>query len=195
MGRALMTNPRLLILDEATEGLAPLIREEIWNCLSMLKAQGQSVLVIDKNVGTSHPHRRPALHHRARQGGVERHVGRADRRARSAASVSGDLMKLRHARAVANGVWSKPDRQPRANIRASWRSTGATASIRRAAASSMVSPAVSTTADGARIERLAADAGWCAIPASPSGRRPSAADRPGRAPAPCALPAWPSARW
>src|ERR1700710_303264 len=48
--RALVTNPRLLILDEATEGLAPLIREEIWNCLSMLKAQGQSVLVIDKNV-------------------------------------------------------------------------------------------------------------------------------------------------
>jgi branched-chain amino acid transport system ATP-binding protein len=51
IGRALMTNPRLLILDEATEGLAPLIREEIWNCLSMLKARGQSVLVIDKNVG------------------------------------------------------------------------------------------------------------------------------------------------
>jgi branched-chain amino acid transport system ATP-binding protein len=51
IGRALMTNPRLLILDEATEGLAPLIRDEIWNCLSRLKAQGQSVLVIDKNVG------------------------------------------------------------------------------------------------------------------------------------------------
>jgi branched-chain amino acid transport system ATP-binding protein len=50
VGRALMTNPRLLILDEATEGLAPLIREEIWSCLSMLKARGQSVLVIDKNV-------------------------------------------------------------------------------------------------------------------------------------------------
>src|SRR6201988_287381 len=51
IGRALMTNPKLLILDEATEGLAPLIREEIWSCLSMLKRQGQSVLVIDKNVG------------------------------------------------------------------------------------------------------------------------------------------------
>ena len=51
IGRALMTNPMLLILDEATEGLAPLIREEIWGCLSMLKGQGQSVLVIDKNVG------------------------------------------------------------------------------------------------------------------------------------------------
>jgi len=50
IGRALMTNPRLLILDEATEGLAPLIREEIWRCLSMLKARGQSVLVIDKNI-------------------------------------------------------------------------------------------------------------------------------------------------
>ena len=50
IGRALMINPRLLILDEATEGLAPLIRDEIWNCLTLLKAQGQSVLVIDKNV-------------------------------------------------------------------------------------------------------------------------------------------------
>ncbi len=51
IGRALMTNPRLLILDEATEGLAPLVRDEIWGCLSMLKARGQSVLVIDKNIG------------------------------------------------------------------------------------------------------------------------------------------------
>jgi branched-chain amino acid transport system ATP-binding protein len=50
IGRALMTNPRLLILDEATEGLAPLIRAEIWSCLTRLKAQGQSILVIDKNV-------------------------------------------------------------------------------------------------------------------------------------------------
>ncbi len=50
IGRALMTNPRLLILDEATEGLAPLIRDEIWTCLSRLKADGQAVLVIDKNV-------------------------------------------------------------------------------------------------------------------------------------------------
>src|SRR6202035_1852955 len=47
IGRPLMTNPRLLILDEATEGLAPLIRDEIWECLSRLKARGQSVLVID----------------------------------------------------------------------------------------------------------------------------------------------------
>lgn len=50
IGRALMTNPRLLILDEATEGLAPLIREEIWRCLANLKSRGQAVLVIDKNV-------------------------------------------------------------------------------------------------------------------------------------------------
>jgi branched-chain amino acid transport system ATP-binding protein len=50
IGRALMTNPRLLILDEATEGLAPLIRAEIWQCLTSLKAAGQSILVIDKNV-------------------------------------------------------------------------------------------------------------------------------------------------
>jgi branched-chain amino acid transport system ATP-binding protein len=50
IGRALMTNPRLLILDEATEGLAPLIRAEIWRCLGRLKAEGLSVLVIDKNV-------------------------------------------------------------------------------------------------------------------------------------------------
>jgi branched-chain amino acid transport system ATP-binding protein len=51
IGRALMTNPRLLILDEATEGLAPLIRQEIWACLARLKREGQSILVIDKNVG------------------------------------------------------------------------------------------------------------------------------------------------
>jgi branched-chain amino acid transport system ATP-binding protein len=50
IGRALMTNPRLVILDEATEGLAPLIRAEIWRCLARLKTEGQSILVIDKNV-------------------------------------------------------------------------------------------------------------------------------------------------
>jgi branched-chain amino acid transport system ATP-binding protein len=50
IGRALMTNPRLLILDEATEGLAPLVREEIWRCLQQLKAAGLAVLVIDKYV-------------------------------------------------------------------------------------------------------------------------------------------------
>ena len=50
IGRALMTNPKLLILDEATEGLAPLIRNEIWNCVSNLKSAGQSILVVDKNI-------------------------------------------------------------------------------------------------------------------------------------------------
>ena len=50
IGRALMTNPRLLILDEATEGLAPLVRAEIWHCLQTLKQAGLSVLVIDKNI-------------------------------------------------------------------------------------------------------------------------------------------------
>ena len=50
IGRALVTNPRLLILDEATEGLAPLVREEIWACLLRLRAAGQSILVVDKYV-------------------------------------------------------------------------------------------------------------------------------------------------
>ncbi len=50
IGRALMTNPKLLILDEATEGLAPLIRAEIWSCLKHLKSERQAILVIDKNV-------------------------------------------------------------------------------------------------------------------------------------------------
>jgi len=50
IGRALMTNPRLLILDEATEGLAPLVRAQIWDCLAHLKGLGQSILIIDKNL-------------------------------------------------------------------------------------------------------------------------------------------------
>lgn len=48
IGRALMTNPGLLMLDEATEGLAPLLRQEIWNVIGKLKAQGQSILIVDK---------------------------------------------------------------------------------------------------------------------------------------------------
>ena len=52
IGRALMTNPRLLILDEATEGLAPMIRQEIWDCLSGLKESGQTIMVIDKNIAS-----------------------------------------------------------------------------------------------------------------------------------------------
>ena len=50
IGRALMTNPKLLILDEATEGLAPLIRTEIWACLARLKAEGQAILLVDKHL-------------------------------------------------------------------------------------------------------------------------------------------------
>lgn len=50
IGRALSTNPKLLILDEATEGLAPVVREEIWKCISTLKESGQSILIIDKNI-------------------------------------------------------------------------------------------------------------------------------------------------
>jgi len=50
IGRALMTNPKLLILDEATEGLAPLIRTEIWQCLARLKGEGLSILVVDKHI-------------------------------------------------------------------------------------------------------------------------------------------------
>jgi branched-chain amino acid transport system ATP-binding protein len=50
IGRALMTNPELLILDEATEGLAPIIRQEIWKVLQKLKASGQSILIVDKNL-------------------------------------------------------------------------------------------------------------------------------------------------
>jgi branched-chain amino acid transport system ATP-binding protein len=50
IGRALMTNPKLLILDEATEGLAPLIRTEIWACLDRLKHEGQAILIVDKHL-------------------------------------------------------------------------------------------------------------------------------------------------
>jgi branched-chain amino acid transport system ATP-binding protein len=52
IGRALMTNPKLLVLDEATEGIAPIIRNEIWLCLKSLKAQGYSLLIIDKDIGS-----------------------------------------------------------------------------------------------------------------------------------------------
>ena len=51
IGHALMTNPILLILDEATEGLAPIVRAEIWKCLARLKDEGLSLIVIDKNIG------------------------------------------------------------------------------------------------------------------------------------------------
>jgi branched-chain amino acid transport system ATP-binding protein len=60
VGRALMTNPKLLILDEATEGLAPVVRGEIWRCIEALKECGQSILLIDKNVNVL---KRLADHH------------------------------------------------------------------------------------------------------------------------------------
>jgi branched-chain amino acid transport system ATP-binding protein len=50
IGRALMTNPRLLILDEATEGLAPVVRDHIWACIARLRELGQSIIVIDKHI-------------------------------------------------------------------------------------------------------------------------------------------------
>ena len=50
IGRALMTNPKLLILDEATEGLAPLVRRKIWAALEAIRGQGMSILVVDKNL-------------------------------------------------------------------------------------------------------------------------------------------------
>jgi len=50
IGRALMINPKLLVLDEATEGLAPMIRQDIWRCLSELKSEGESILIIDKDL-------------------------------------------------------------------------------------------------------------------------------------------------
>ena len=50
IGRALMTNPKLLILDEATEGLAPMVRQEIWACIEKLKKEGVAILIIDKNI-------------------------------------------------------------------------------------------------------------------------------------------------
>ncbi|MGZ8369377.1 MAG: ABC transporter ATP-binding protein, partial [Rhodoplanes sp.] len=50
IGRALMTNPKLLILDEATEGLAPLIRAEIWQCIRLLRSDGQAILLVDKHL-------------------------------------------------------------------------------------------------------------------------------------------------
>ncbi|OVZ55249.1 ABC transporter ATP-binding protein [Pigmentiphaga sp. NML080357] len=54
IGRALMTNPMLLVLDEATEGLAPIIRQEIWRCLAVLKREGLTIVVIDKNLAEMH---------------------------------------------------------------------------------------------------------------------------------------------
>ena len=74
IGRALMTNPRLLILDEATEGLAPLIRAEIWQCLDAAQGRGPVDPGDRQERGGADPHCRPALHDRAWPGGVGRHL-------------------------------------------------------------------------------------------------------------------------
>jgi branched-chain amino acid transport system ATP-binding protein len=74
IGRALMTNPRLLILDEATEGLAPLIRREIWRCLARLKAQGPIHSCHRQERGGADEDCRPPLHDRARQSRVDRNI-------------------------------------------------------------------------------------------------------------------------
>ncbi len=91
IGRALMTNPRLLILDEATEGLAPLIRDEIWRCLQSLRAAGQSILVIDKNVAALT--RIADRHYVIERGRVvwTRKLGAIGRRAGDPAPLFGDL--------------------------------------------------------------------------------------------------------
>jgi branched-chain amino acid transport system ATP-binding protein len=75
IGRALMTNPKLLILDEATEGLAPLVRAEIWRCLERLKREGQAILLIDKNVASL---TRIADHHYILEKGRIVWAGRSD---------------------------------------------------------------------------------------------------------------------
>ena len=94
IGRALMTNPRLLILDEATEGLAPLIRAEIWQCLTPAEGGGPVDPGDRQERRGADPHRRPALPDRAGPGGVERHVGGARRRAGRAAPLSRGLAVL-----------------------------------------------------------------------------------------------------
>ena len=84
IGRALMTNPKLLILDEATEGLAPIIRGEIWRCIAALKAQGQSILLIDKNMAAL---KRLADHHYVLEKGRTVWSGDSAALERDAASV------------------------------------------------------------------------------------------------------------
>ena len=91
IGRALMTNPRLLILDEATEGLAPLIRAEIWRCLARLKEIGPRHPGDRQECRRADARRRPAFPHRARPRGVDGRLRRARRRAGRAAPVSGRL--------------------------------------------------------------------------------------------------------
>ena len=84
IGRALMTNPKLLILDEATEGLAPRIRAEIWACLAALKREGQAILLVDKHLDALREDRRSPCGDREGSRGVDRELGRARRGRRGA---------------------------------------------------------------------------------------------------------------
>ena len=77
IGRALMTNPKLLILDEATEGLAPLIRTEIWACLTRLKREGQAILLVDKHLDALAKIADRHVGDRERPRGVDGYVGGA----------------------------------------------------------------------------------------------------------------------
>ena len=88
IGRALMTNPNLLILDEATEGLAPLLREEIWRVLAELRRTGLAILAIDKYVDRLVKLCRAPHHPGARAGRLGRRLGRARRRPRLVGALS-----------------------------------------------------------------------------------------------------------
>ena len=77
IGRALVTNPLLLILDEATEGLAPLVREEIWRALAALRGAGLAMIVIDKYVERLVAHRRPPRDRREGARRLARQLGGA----------------------------------------------------------------------------------------------------------------------
>ena len=91
IGRALMTNPRLLILDEATEGLAPLIRAEIWRCLARLKEFGAFHPGDRQERRCADESRRPAFPHRAGKGGVVGRLSRTRRRAGYSTQILGRL--------------------------------------------------------------------------------------------------------
>ena len=91
IGRALVTEPRLLILDEATEGLAPLVRQEIWRCLAALRAERPGDPGDRQVRAAPDPARRPACHPRERPGRVDRHFGRARRRPVDLATPPGSV--------------------------------------------------------------------------------------------------------
>ena len=104
IGRALMTNPKLLILDEATEGLAPLIRAEIWACLARLKAEGQAILLVDKHLEALT--RIADRHVVIEKGhvGVDRHLGGAGRRSDACGSGICRFDDMRHCERQRSGI-------------------------------------------------------------------------------------------